>query len=659
MLQLNKLIIHGTTYKRTINFVKDLTIISGDKTSGKSLILSLIDYCLGKSKKIDLTVQVELAEKCDQVFLEININNEILTLNRSLKKNTTNLRIYFCEFSKIEEYTPKTLSIKEAMSVLMQKLQVNEYKLIRHKRNSEEKEIETVSFRDIYRYVYIHQHHLGTENFLENVDNFKSRKNKYAFEMMFGLIENDKESLKEQLILIQNKINRIDRELYGLHAYIEDLGEIEKNILHSKVDSITKDIKNLEEKKVIVLRNNDSNSNGHKENMMYIKLKNRINELVDGISEYTTIKRSLSISINSKKMLIKDYKKELQNIIETIDINYKLVIPNQTIECPLCNSNLEKGVHNQLMQNTSSEKMLKVSKKQLENKIKLVDKLIKSEIQKIEDIEGKIILLNENKLILEKAIINYSKETTVPYLSEIEAINSLIHTKITQREKLREGLRIFHKIDEKEKEIETLTKEEKKIQKKIEELNIDEKLKEKIFKYLDQEYRKFMRRFKYEVSEEDTYIHQEKMIPYYKGASVYEHESGGLLECMQLSYLGAILKSKSKGYAEGHPGLLILDSISKYVGTLNKNMESIKVNQKQETKQKITDPEVYNEFYQILIELSKEFQIILVENTPPEKYHEKYSKYTFFTGDRGLVDEEKNEFNENRSFTRYSSFGRL
>ncbi len=59
-----------------------------------------------------------------------------------------------------------------------------------------------------------------------------------------------------------------------------------------------------------------------------------------------------------------------------------------------------------------------------------------------------------------------------------------------------------------------------------------------------------MRRFKYEVTKEDTYIHQEKMIPYYKGASVYKHESGGLLECMQLSYLCAILKSKKEGYGQ-------------------------------------------------------------------------------------------------------------
>ncbi|MDF2790218.1 MAG: hypothetical protein K0S80_3316, partial [Neobacillus sp.] len=135
---------------------------------------------------------------------------------------------------------------------------------------------------------------------------------------------------------------------------------------------------------------------------------------------------------------------------------------------------------------------------------------------------------------------------------------------------------------------------------------------------------------------------------------VYAHESGGLLECMQLSYLGAILKSKTQGYATGHPGFLLLDSLSKYVGTLKKEEQQTPVEQDEsqseeqgsksvEEKNKINDPIVYEEFYKILIELSKDNQIILVENTPPEKFGSIYTKYTFYNGEKGLVDEKMNE----------------
>lgn len=168
-----------------------------------------------------------------------------------------------------------------------------------------------------------------------------------------------------------------------------------------------------------------------------------------------------------------------------------------------------------------------------------------------------------------------------------------------------------------------------------------------------------MERLKYEI-DGDTFIHREQYIPFYEGSNVYAHDSGGLLECMQLSYLGAILKSKTQGYAPGHPGFLLLDSISKYVGTLKKieknemkqsdgkSLEQEKkfVQDEIADKDKIKDPEVYEEFYKILIELSSSHQIILVENTPPKKFDLVYTKYTFYKGERGLIDDEKNEFKE-------------
>lgn len=123
-ITLQKLSVQGIAYRRTIEFNEDLTIISGEKTSGKSLILSLIDYCLGKLSKIDLKVQPELDSKCDQVFLEMRIDEEVLTLNRMLKEKQSKIII-------LDEYTPKTFDIQEAMKILMHKLNINE--LIRTK----------------------------------------------------------------------------------------------------------------------------------------------------------------------------------------------------------------------------------------------------------------------------------------------------------------------------------------------------------------------------------------------------------------------------------------------------------------------------------------------------------------------------------------------
>ncbi|WP_333494201.1 AAA family ATPase, partial [Bacillus paranthracis] len=262
---LKKLIVQGVSYRRTIKFNEDLTIISGEKTSGKSLILSLIDYCFGKSNKIDLNVQPELDAKCDQVFLEINIDKEVLTLNRMLKEKQSKISIYFCAYKNIDEYTPKTLDLQDAMEILMHKLNINEYKLIRHKKHSNKKEIEMVSFRDIFRYVYIHQHELGTGDFLEKKSTFKANKNPHAFKMMFNLIEVDKGTLKEQLVKVQNDIDETRRELFGLNSYLKDLDALNKIELQLKADKLQSDIKHQKKIKIEALEKSKTNSNNNEE----------------------------------------------------------------------------------------------------------------------------------------------------------------------------------------------------------------------------------------------------------------------------------------------------------------------------------------------------------------------------------------------------------
>lgn len=650
---LQKLVVQGLSYRRTIHFNEDFTIISGEKTSGKSLVLSLIDYCLGKNSKIDLTVQTELDVFCDQVFLEVKIDDEVLTLKRLLKENQSKISIYFCAFENLDEYTPKTLTIKDAMQVLMQKLNINEYKIIRYQKHSNEKELETVSFRDIFRYVYIHQHALGTGDFLERKSTFKSNKNPHAFKMMFNLVDVDKDTLNEQLVKVQNDMEETRREISGLNSYLKDKDAEDLIVLQTKSDKFNNSIEIQKSAKVAVILNSKSNSNENNENKMYIKLKKELQSISNEVFDYQREKRHLQLSISSKRLLLKEYNVEQQEVEETLELNYKLVIPDQSIECPLCSSKLLNHTHEQIHQSANTEKTLFKVKKEITHKINLVTGLIDHEMGKVDECDKQIARLSRKQAIFNEALVEFAKETDVPFLSQLDSINSIMNRLIKDNEMVKEGLRIHHKIDEKTKHIEDLKAAETRIKDEIAALQMSDEDRKEIFRLLDVDYKAFMERLKYNTTGE-TYIHQEQFIPFYNGASVYAHESGGLLECMQLSYLGAILKSKSKGYATGHPGFLLLDSLSKYVGTLKKEEQQTALEQNEgqseeqvskgvEEKDKINDPIVYEEFYKILIELSKESQIILVENTPPEKFGSTYTKYTFYNGEKGLVDEKMNE----------------
>lgn len=637
-IRLNKLILQGATYRRTLPFNNGLTVISGDKTSGKSLVLSLIDYCFGKSERIDLKVQRELNQYCDQVFLEITINGEVVTFNRLLKEKTDKISVYFCKFSSMSEYLPKVVNRDELLSLIMMKLNISEYKLIKHQKHSNKQELEKVSFRDIFRYIYVHQHELGTHDFLANKSTFKRYKNPHAFKMMFNLIDRDKDALKEQLVDAKNQIDDANKIINGLKSYLRERDAENYLDLWNRSNEFDTEIKAKKEEKKSLILNGKNNKNN--ENMMYVTLKNELTEISNQIFDLQKQKNDLTLSIQSKKLLKKEYEAELAETEATIEINYKLVIPDQNIECPLCQSSLPHS------HQVVSDNALGKIKREINNKIRMISSMIENEMKMIEKINSKISRWDRRQVILNTAIMEFVKETEVPFLSQLDSINSIMNKIGREREVIKECLRMHNKISEKEQLILQLEAKIEGLEKDLEKLKVSEAYKDEVFKHLDSEYRAYMLRLKYDDLHE-TFISKDTHIPYYRGSSVYEHESGGLLLCMQISYLASILKSKEKGYAVGHPGLLMLDSLSKYLGTIKKE----KSNEAEENKEEIldenliNDPEVYEELYKILIELTSKHQVLIVENTPPDIV-DTYTKYTFLSGKKGLVNDAVNEYSE-------------
>ncbi|MCY9369968.1 hypothetical protein [Bacillus haynesii] len=629
---LNKLVLLGTKYKRTLHFNAGLTIIRGDRTSGKSLVLSLIDYCLGKSGTINLKVQKELADHCNQVFLEIRIKDETFTLSRSLKQKKKKISIYFSEFNNIDGYIPKNVEIKEAIQIIMGKLNINEYKRTKYKSHSTEQELETISFRDIFRYVYIKQHSLGTDNFLDNNETFKKNKNPYAFELIFNLVESDKNQINEQLVNTKNRIEARKREITGLNSYLEDRDASDFASLQSEVDKIQKEITKRKKEKEAILNKHKSGVNS--ENDMYIKLKDRLTEIANQIFDYEKQKSELSMSIASKRFLLEEYEKEKSETDATLDINYHLVMGDQKIECPLCHSAVNSRIH---QENKPTQKVLNTIQRDLKNKMKLVNNLIEKDLIYIKELNDKISSFKREQEILNNAIGEFTKKTSVPFLSQIESINSIINNHNKKKEIVDECIRIHRKIDEKNNLMDDLNAQTERLETDLKNLKVSEDRKKTIFDDLNDKYKFYMKRLKYDTK--NTYIDFDNYTPYHDGASVFEHESGGLLECMQISFLAAILSSKDKGYAKGHPGFLLLDSISKYLGTIRGDMDE----EEKKNKNRINDPEVYEEIYRIFVELSENHQLIIVDNTPPNDYV-KYSKYTFLSGEEGLVNQRVNEF---------------
>lgn len=627
---IKKLIVRGDSYQRTLKFSSGLNIIRGEKTSGKSLVLSLIDYCLGKGSNIALKVQTELDSNVEFIFLEVSISGETFTICRSIKKGMSTFWVYYSEYKSIDEYIPEKFDKKNFQSFLMNQLGAIEFTKTKNKARTNRLTTETISFRDIYRYCFVSQHDLGTHNFLAHKELMKRYKNPICFEMIFDLIDYSQNNLQSEIAKIQNRIEDGKKNRENLEGYLNQRGNSSLIDLLNQIDNLDEQIERLQKRKNEIVQKQKLDQEVTKSNRDYVLLSSEIRELENNIQLDKKKISDIELGIASNEMLLNEYRLEMEDIRTTEEINYKLKINEHELTCPLCNSKIKNSFHEEKMEKQSKDNF-KAILKDVQSKMKMVEDVIETSKKSIMDLKIKINRKSRKKNILLLALEEFSKDIQTPLLPELNSINVNINSYDKNKEVLLESKRVFNKIDELTKIIDDEEDKLKILKDKLK--NMEEKghRKESIMKELNKSYLSNMKKMKYSEAQ-GSCIDSKEYTPYYKDASVYEQDSGGLLECMQLSYLNAVISNKESKF---HPKVLLLDSISKYFGT----NESTEI----DGEEKINDPEVYLSIFFMLKELSENAQVIVVENTPPSEMNE-YVKYTFRSGEHGFIDQSKNEF---------------
>lgn len=625
-LRLLKLIISGERYKRTLDIDESLIIIKGDGFSGKSLVLNLIAYCLGgKTKIIDLSVQKELNDYCDEVFLELKAGDSTYTINRNLKYDKNTINIYLCGYDEHKEYSPWRKKDDEANDFFAEQFQIPLHTILRKKPGSKDLKQEKISFRDYMRYIFIHQGELGTNQFLQNNNNFVSGKNKEVFKIINDLVITDLENINKELQIKRNEFNKIEKINLGLDEYLYNREATELVELSSNRDNYSKQIDDfIKRKKDLIKKNNKD------ESRVFSSLKNDIKEIDEVSFEMNEKIKMVDLSIQNKKLLLNDYSIEQEKLDATLEAMKRIRISEQSERCPLCQTIIK--IDNESCEtNEDIEKALN----QMENKIDTLEELVKLDMERLEEYKSEFNKMSQKRKIYITALNEYKKNMEVPYLSEIESINSLIRDMTEERNKVNSLIDIHNEIERNAGKMLKLEGRLKTLNEKKKEFMKLQKREEDVLRNLNGKYRNLMFRFNFtNIEEESCYISKETYLPYYSGISVLKHTSGCLLLCMQIAYLGALLELNNEEDNNCHPGLLMLDTVSNNIGTNKESGDSI-------------DPATYQELFKYLIELSTNNQIFIIDNTPPkiEVPNKEYVFKRVSQGDslRGLIDESENE----------------
>ena len=220
---------------RILEFKKDkMNIITGQSQTGKSSIISIIDYCLG-SGKCSIPVGV-IREKVKWFGLLLELEeNEILVARREPGAQIQTSEIYFLEGTKIE--IPK--SINKNSSVTDLKKRFNQLANLSSLDLSQESvdsyfKGNASSFRDFSAFNYQPQHIVANPYTLFfKADTYEHQeKLKAVFPLALGVVDSHVIAMKHDLKLLEKELSNKKREIES-RARVNDIWKTDISIYYS------------------------------------------------------------------------------------------------------------------------------------------------------------------------------------------------------------------------------------------------------------------------------------------------------------------------------------------------------------------------------------------------------------------------------------------
>lgn len=244
-------------------FHRGINVIRGDHSVGKTTILELIFYVLGGEIKSNQWLYP--ADKCDVIFCQLNINNNVFTISRQIEKGQIPpILIKFgdydahCTASSWMSFGPRRNEASERMSFsqkIFELLGWNTYKT---------EDYANLTMHQLLRFLYVDQETTSTRIF-RNEDNPRadSENSRLAIaEFLLGLDNLDTHQLRQELIISEREFENVSSDLNAMYKILGDDSSTTMSSLLSDISSNVTEIKSLSDyqPEVVTNKNSDYNS---------------------------------------------------------------------------------------------------------------------------------------------------------------------------------------------------------------------------------------------------------------------------------------------------------------------------------------------------------------------------------------------------------------
>lgn len=606
------------------DFKSGLNFISGPTSTGKTTILELIDYVLGaKSHK----AYIEVGSKCTDVELEIILEDTLYKIRRTLFEFNMPVLIEifdeknqkFVTFGIYEVDNPE--SEKSLSSFLLSKIGLNGVKISN----------QSFSFRDLFKYSYLKQTKIDSEDMLSESNWAVFNKEKATFEIIFNFYDKLLGELKANLKKSQNELKDEKLRYEGIDEFLKTSGienfgtvklrrsEIEEKILelNQTIDSyknqIDRDTPNSEVTKLrtsVLLKKTT--------------LKESISELHDQ-EQY----------IGKLRLLFNQYESDIEKIDATImgikEINkYEFILcPNclkplnthaHLTDCSLCGNSMEDLVENKLI--------LKLERKNIVKKKNELEKHILFEVSRKKQIQHKIDTISDEIADEDRILEELTEKYVNPFVAEISLINLNLGKLYKELDELDGSLRFIKELNRLAILLADKSKEVKSLNEQIAEQSTLNDRSTAIHN-LSIQFEKILEIFNFPKLEK-AYINQKNYLPYVRGRKYNDLGSLGAVTLITMAYYLSILVETTENQ-DNHLNLLMIDTPRKNLGISSANED-------------FKDEEIYNSIIKYFIHLdesmSSDIQLIVINNGYPDFLPKKDIILEFSAnGQSGLIDD--------------------
>jgi uncharacterized Zn finger protein (UPF0148 family) len=634
-IYLEKLTLVGFRKNYEVEFKSGLNFISGPMSTGKSSIAEMVNYAFGSEKH---KAYIEIHKSCKEVELDFYIGEQKLRIVRPLFDFNRPVKLFRWDnrkndfkndFLLLEVDSPS--NEKSLSAFLLNEIGLPNITVAN----------QSFSFRDLFKYAYVRQSMIDSENLLNEKSGGSGIKRKPTFEIIFNIYNELLGDLRQQLKEKDLYIKYLENKREGVLEFLDGLEVLDRN------DYLKERAKFDNELSIKKQKLNGIKSKGKYDDRFTMELEKSVQGLKEQLSHLQVNIVEKGKYIDKLTLLRNQYSSEIQKI-EFI-LEGALILNKYEFEvCPSClNSIVEKegcDLCGSEMKDLSEQesKVFKSELRRLKRKTNSLISLMDQQKELLEKLEKEKGHLTGKLHTKQRELDHLRNQYISPYIEQIEQINYDIGNIYNHIDQLKKNLIIIDQFSKINENILLEQKKRDRLKDRIDSLEQDLVTKEDIVNRLSKLFNKILGEF-YFPKLSDAFIKESNYLPYVRGVKYDELGSGGAITMTTMAYFLsiALLNSPNKN----HPGFLIVDSPRKNLGADAKNNDEFK------------DEEIFNSIIKYFMTVNSsheenedvinDIQLIIINNGYPPFLPEEDLIKVFDgkgTGDLpyGLIDDIEN-----------------